>query len=396
MRLLDAALVAAISQHAEVFGQDFKGWCEANNVSRSTAYRHKRRIEELGRWQPLSTRPKSRPDHQTPPEVEAEIVQLRQELEEQPGAECGADTVRYYLQQIALLDDWATLGWSVPSRATIHKIMKRHGLVRPEPRKRPKSSYRRFAYARPRDCYQIDATEVKLAGGATAVVFEVLDDCTRVLVATLAWEVENAAGAIAAITAAFDRFGVPALVLADNGSAFTCRTRSPSISRFTRVVTAAGARLIHSSPYHPQTCGKVERHHRTFKAWLVAQPAPPATLAELQTVCDRYQTWYNTGRRHSAWNKPPQQAWDDAPVLGTPGQLPIQHDAQIKILTVFSNGDIKLTGPAVVSVGRAHAGTRVTVLLDGDHVTIYSPSGSALGHLHIDWTQIRQQLRPAA
>jgi putative transposase len=152
--LLDAALVAAISQRAEVFGQDFKGWCAANNVSRSTAYRHKKRIQELGRWEPLSTRPRSRPDHQTPPEVEAEIVQLRQELDEQPGADCGADNVRYLLQQIAVLDDWAEHGWRVPSRATIHKIMKRHGLVRPQPRKRPKSSYRRFAYARPRDCYR--------------------------------------------------------------------------------------------------------------------------------------------------------------------------------------------------------------------------------------------------
>jgi hypothetical protein len=36
------------------------------------------------------------------------------------------------------------------------------------------------------------------------------------------------------------------------------------------------------------------------------------------------------------------------------------------------------------------------VLLDGDHVTIYSPNGGALGHLQIDWNQIRQQLRPAA
>jgi putative transposase len=371
MRLLDAALVAAFSRHAEVFGQDFKGWCAANNVSRSTAYRHKKRIEEEGRWKPKSTRPKSRPDHQTPPEVEAEVVQLRQELEEQPGQDCGADNVRYYLQQIALLDDWADRGWRVPSRATIHKIMKRHGLIRPEPRKRPKSSYRRFAYARPRDCYQIDATEVKLAGGAKAVVFEVLDDCSRLLVATLAWEVENAAGAVAAISRAFHRFGVPALVLADNGAAFTCRTRSTGTSRFTRVVTAAGARLIHSSPYHPQTCGKVERHHRTFKTWLAAQPVPPANLAELQAVCDSYQAWYNTGRRHSAWNKPPQQAWDDAPTLGGPGQLPVQRDAQVKVLTVFANGDIRLSGPAVVSVGRAHAGTQVTVLLDGDHVTIY-------------------------
>jgi putative transposase len=245
--------------------------CGEQHLARSTAYRHKKRIEELGRWEPLSTRPKSRPDHQTAPQVEAEIVQLRQELEEQPGQDCGADNVCYYLQQIAVLEDWAERGWRVPSRATIDKIMKRHGLVRPEPQKRPKSSYRRFAYARPRDCYQIDATEVRLAGGAKAVVFEVLDDCTRLLVATLAWEVENAAGAIAAITRAFDRFGVPALVLADNGSAFTCRTRSTGTSRFTRMVTAAGARLIHSSPYHPQTCGKVERHQS-----LAARPAGAA------------------------------------------------------------------------------------------------------------------------
>src|SRR5215213_1258361 len=179
MRLLDASLVAAISYHAEAFGVDFKGWCAANNVSRSTAYRHKKRIEELGRWQPLSTRPKSRPDHQTPPEVEAEIVQLRRELEQQPGHDCGADNIGYRLQQIAELHDWAERGWRVPSRATIHKIIKQHGLVRPQPKKRPKSSYRRFAYARPRDCYQIDATEVRLSGGEKAVVFEVLDDCTR-------------------------------------------------------------------------------------------------------------------------------------------------------------------------------------------------------------------------
>jgi hypothetical protein len=153
--------------------------------------------------------------------------------------------------------------------------------------------------------------------------------------------------------------------------------------------------LIHSSPYHPQTCGKVERHHRTFKTWLADQPTP-ATIAELQAACDRYQDWYNTRRRHSAWNKPPQQAWDDAPALGGPGQLPVQHDAQVKILAVFTNGDICLTGKAMVSIGRAHAGCKVTVLLDGDHVTVYSPTGKALGHLHIDWTRTRQHLRPAA
>jgi putative transposase len=97
MRLLDASLVAAIGHRAEVFGQDFRCWCATNHLTRSTAYRHKKRIEDLGRWEPLSTRPKSRADHQTPPEVEAEIVQLRQELQQQPSQECGADNLRYYL-----------------------------------------------------------------------------------------------------------------------------------------------------------------------------------------------------------------------------------------------------------------------------------------------------------
>jgi putative transposase len=396
MRLLDAALVAAISQRAEVFGQDFKGWCEANHVSRSTAYRHKKRIEEQGRWEPLSTRPKSRPDHQTPPEVEAEIVQLRQELEEQPGQDCGADNVRYYLQQIAILEDWADRGWRVPSRATIHKIMKKHGLVRPEPKKRPKSSYRRFAYARPRDCYQIDATHVGLAGGVTVVVFEVLDDCTRTLVATLAWPAENAAGAIAAARRAFTAFGVPALMLADNGSALTSRLTRGGTSTFTRFVRAAGARLIHSSPYHPQTCGKVERHHRTFKTWLAAQPAPPATLEQLQTSCDEYQRWYNTQRRHSAWNCPPATAWAQAPALGGPGELPVQHDAEVRVVTTSDTGGIRV-GPVIVNLGgRRYGSQRVTVLRDGDHITVYTAEGHPIGHLHVNFDLGYQRLQPAA
>ena len=251
MRLLDAALVAALTRGADVFGGDFKCWCKINKIPRSTAYRHRKRVEELGCWEPLSNRPKRRAGHATPVEIEDEVVRLRTELAATPGAECGADNVAYYLQQLAALEDWAGRGWRVPSRATIHKIMKRHGLVTAEPKKKPKSSYRRFAYARPRDCYQIDATEVALADGSKVVVFEVLDDCSRVLAATLAWDAETAAGAIEAISRAFTAYGVPGLVLSDNGSAFTSRLTRGGTSKFTRFVTDQQARLIHSSPYHP-------------------------------------------------------------------------------------------------------------------------------------------------
>lgn len=390
MKLLDAALRLAITEGADVFGGDFQAWCAANGIARATAYRHRKRIEEEGRWTPRSHRPSSCP-HRTPFWVEVEVVRARLHL----GRDNGADSIRYHLETVAREQDWKSEGWTIPSRATINNILRRHGLVVAEPRKRPKSSYRRFAYARPRDCYQIDATQVALAIGGKAVVFEVLDDCTRTLVASVAADAETAAGAIAAIEAAFTEFGVPAIVLSDNGAAFTSRLRAGGVSRFTRHVTTAGARLIHSSPYHPQTCGKVERHHRTFKQWLGDQP-PPATVTALQVLCDAYRAFYNIERRHSAWNMPPRRAWDTAPALGGPDRLPAQQDATIASLTVAATGVINVGG-ADISVGRPRAGQKVTVLRDGDHVTAYDQNGAVLGHLHLDMTRRYQgRLRPAA
>lgn len=391
MKLLDAALRVAHDQGADVFGGNFRAWCEANGIAHATAYRHRKRVLEEGRWTERSRRPTSSP-HRTPGPVEDEIVRLRGTL----GRDNGAESISYHLEQSAREQDWEKQGWTIPSRATINNILKRRGLVIPEPHKRPGSSYRRFQYARPRDCYQIDATEMVLATGEKVVVFEVLDDCTRTLVASVVAPSETTTGAITAISRAFADFGVPAIVLSDNGTAFTSRLTTGGTSRFTRHVTTAGARLIHSSPYHPQTCGKVERHHRTFKQWLADQPAQPATDTELQTLCETYRDFYNTVRRHSAANMPPRQAWDAAPCLGGPDQLPVQQDATIHPLTVSSTGVISI-GSVSVSVGRARAGQTVTVLRDGDHVTAYERGGAVLGHLHLDHAKRYQgQLRPAA
>ena len=147
-------------------------------MNRRTYYRHRQRIEAEGAWRERSRRPKTSPGR-TPAAVEAEIVRLRGEL----CPDNGADMIIAELARIAARDGWAQRGLRVPHRSTVNKVLKRDGLVTPQPGKRPKSSFRRFAYARPRDCYQVDATEVKLADGGTAVVFDVLDDCTRLLAA---------------------------------------------------------------------------------------------------------------------------------------------------------------------------------------------------------------------
>jgi putative transposase len=383
MKLMDATLAAGVKI------TNVAQWCRDNGVDRRTFYRHRARVEAEGGWQQKSRRPRSSPGA-TPAPVIALVVRLRAEL----APDNGADAILAALREIAAGQDWAASGWRVPHRSTVNKILKRAGLVTAEPRKRPRRSWRRFAYARPRDCYQIDATEVRLATGQPVVVFDVLDDCTRLLAACHAADAETAAAAVAALTAAVAAHGAPAIVLSDNGAAFSGRRTGHG--KFARAVAGLGTRLIHSTPYHPQTCGKVERHHQTLKKWLAAQPAP-ATLAELQALLDTYRDYYNNRRHHTAVNSTPARAWHTAPSHGGPGHLPRQDDATIHRLTVAPNGTITIGESLLISVGRARAGDTITAIRDHDRVTAYTTAGDPIGHIHLDHARRYQgNLTPAA
>ena len=384
MRLMDATITAGVKVG------NVSEWCRVNGVNRRTFCRHKQRIEAEGSWSPRSRRPKASPGA-TPAPAAAEIVRLRKEL----APDNGADAIIAALGPAAAAQDWAARGWRVPHRSTVNKILKRAGLVKDEPRKRPRSSFRRFAYARPRDCYQLDATEVKLAGGQAAVVFGVLDDCTRLLAACHAADAETAAAAVAAITAAAAAHGAPGIVLCDNGAALSGGPARGQ-GRFARAVAGPGARLIHSSPYHPQTCGKAGRHHQTLKRWLATRP-PAGTLAGLQALLDQYRGYCNTRRHHTAVRTTPQAVWDTAAAHGGPGHLPRQDDATVHQLTVAANGSITLGARTTIYLGKPWAGAKVTAIRDSSHVTVCAPGGDPIGHLHINHdTRYQGPLTPAA
>jgi putative transposase len=175
-------------------------------------------------------------------------------------------------------------------------------------------------------------------------------------------------------------------VLSDNGAAFTSRLIHPGAapSRFAHAVNSWGSRLIHSSPYHPQTCGKVERHHQTLKKWLSTQPVP-TTLRQPQRLLDTYRDYYNHHRRHSALPRrsTPHEAWTTAPSLGGPTHLPLQTDASVSRCKVENNGRIHV-GKQRISIGRVHCGTTVTAIRHGYHVTIYNQEGEPIGYSDLD------------
>ena len=75
----------------------------------------------------------------------------------------------------------------------------------------------------------------------------------------------------------------------------------------------------HSRPYHPQTCGKVERFHQTLKKYLAANPAP-RSLTQLQAQLDVFATYYNDVRPHRAKHRMTPRAAYNARVKARPRQ----------------------------------------------------------------------------
>ena len=88
--------------------------------------------------EPRSRRPRSCP-HAVAADLQDAILQLRHELED-AGHDHGPHTIAHHL---------ALRFGNVPSVATIWRVLKRHGLITPQPQKRPKSSFIRFAASTP-------------------------------------------------------------------------------------------------------------------------------------------------------------------------------------------------------------------------------------------------------
>ncbi len=102
-------------------------------------------------FEPRSRRPKTVP-RTTPAEVVDLIVEYREKLTA-TGLDAGPDTIAWHLEHHH--------GITV-SRATISRYLRRRGLVVPEPKKKPKSSYIRFQAQMPNETWQSDFTHYRL------------------------------------------------------------------------------------------------------------------------------------------------------------------------------------------------------------------------------------------
>jgi transposase InsO family protein len=339
------------------------------------------RVEGEAAFEPRSRRPHGNP-RRTPGAVEDAIVALRKQLAE-AGLDAGAETIAWHLREQA---------GSAPSVATIWRVLSRRGFVTPQPHKRPRSSWRRFVAELPNELWQADITHWQLADRREVEILNILDDHSRLLTGSTARAVFKAADVVSDALTAITRHGRPERLLTDNGAVFTGHYRGHGWVALEREAAALGIALTHSKPYHPQTCGKVERFHQTLKKWLARQdPAP--TITALQAQLDAFADYYNHHRPHRGIaRRTPAAAWAARP-RAIPARQGIQISEHFRVRKdrIDSNGKLTLRHNSRlhhIGIGRDHAGTRVLMLIrDLDIRIITEDTGELLRELELDPTR---------
>ncbi len=381
-RLLITAVVVEKRPVREVAG--------AYGVSKSWLYellaRYRREGEAV--FQPRSRRPRSNPNA-TAARVLDLIVELREKLSA-TGLDAGPDTIVWHLAHHYEI---------TVSRATVARHLTRTGLVIPEPNKRPKSSFIRFEASMPNECWQADFTHYRLTRpdgrpGSDSEVLSWLDDCSRYALRVTAHVRVTGPIVLTEFRKAAAQHGIPASTLTDNGMVFTTRRSGGQRGAGTRngyehELRKLGVTQKNSPPNHPTTCGKVERFQQTMKKWLTAQPAQPATIADLQALIDAFLTEYNHRRPHRSLphRATPVTIYTSRPKT-TPGDRSDDTHDRVRHDRVDKTGKITLRYQGrlySIGIGRTHARTRVIVLVqDRDIRVIDAATGQLLRELALN------------
>ena len=222
-----------------------------------------------------------------------------------------------------------------------------------------------------------------------------LDDCSRHALTVTAHARVTGPIVLAEFRAAVALHGIPASTLTDNGMVFTTRLAGGKGGRnaLEHELRVLGVTQKNSRPNHPTTCGKVERFQQTLKKWLRAQPAQPATIAQLQTLLDTFIDEYNHRRPHRSL---PHRATPATIYQSLPKALPsetrdtdthdrIRHDRidNSGCVTLRVNGRLHHIG-----IGRTHARTHVILLAQDLHVRVVNAAtGELLRELTLDPTK---------
>ena len=178
------------------------------------------------------------------------------------------------------------------SASTVHRILSQAGLIG---RRTPSSSSKGNGFSQPAAAHKhwhVDISFLNI-GGTFYYFIGVLDGYSRAIVH---WEIRERSTTLdveLVIQRALERHpGVKPRIISDNGPQFIAK-------EFKQFVRANDLSHVRTSPYYPQSNGKLERFHRSLKEDC-HRPGCPLTAEDARRITARYVDFYNSERLHAA------------------------------------------------------------------------------------------------
>ena len=313
------------------------GWsiaelCRRYQVSRKTGYKW---LAAYGRAGPAgladgSHRPCSCP-LATPPKIVDLILKLQRRYT------WGARKVRKLLLDRVPADQ-------VPTKTTVHRILERHGRVKPRRRAR-----RRFHAGppgtpmdRPNAVWTADFKgQFRTGNGIYCYPLTVQDGASRFLLGCRGLLHPTTEASWPVFVRLFQRYGLPDRIRTDNGQPFASNALG-RLSTLSVWWVRLGTRPEMIEPAHPEQNGRHERMHRTLKAD-TARP-PCSNLATQQQRFDWFRRRYNTERPHEALNDAtPASCYAPSPRPYRASLEPMVYPGHFERRRVSRNGGIRWT-----------------------------------------------------
>ena len=178
------------------------------------------------------------------------------------------------------------------SPSSVYRVLKEAGLLE---RHNTKPSLKGTGFVQPLKAHEhwhVDVAYLNIAG-TFYFLCSLLDGYSRLIVH---WEIRPTMleGEVETIIQrAREKYaGERPRIISDNGPQFIAK-------EFKEFIRICGMTHVKTSPYYPQSNGKLERFHRTIKGDCI-RTGTPLSLEDAQRVVARYVEYYNTVRLHSA------------------------------------------------------------------------------------------------
>jgi transposase InsO family protein len=178
------------------------------------------------------------------------------------------------------------------SPSSVYRVLKEASLL---DRHNPKPTTKGTGFVQPlqpHEHWHVDVSYLNI-GGTFYYLCSVLDGCSRFIVHWEIRETMKEEEIELIIQRARERFPkATPRIISDNGPQFVAKD-------FKEFIRICGMTHVRTSPYYPQSNGKIERFHRTIKGDCL-RPETPLSLEDARRTVARYVEQYNTERLHSA------------------------------------------------------------------------------------------------